>query len=30
VRGEGIGAAAIFGKVRVVLVLARVLLELCG
>ena len=30
VRGEGIGAAAVFSKVGVVLVLARVLLDLSG
>lgn len=30
VRGEGIGAAAVFCKVGVVFVLARILLELCG
>lgn len=30
VRGESIGAAAVFCKIGVVLVLARVLLELCG
>jgi hypothetical protein len=30
VRGEGIGAAAVFGKVGIVLVLAGVLLKLCG
>ena len=30
VRGESIGAAAVFCKVGVVFVLARILLELCG